>query len=188
VKHFIGLFVAVSLSVPVLIAPAKAEEVYMMRGFLNVFSDGMNQMTRQLRSKGIRARAISHGSWKRMADDIIIRSKRKKVSYPIVIAGHSLGGVEAPRMANYLGSNGVRVALVIGLDPGFPQPPAFGRGARRVINYKIPSGRYYRKGRGFRGSIQTVDVSRYGTDHVGIDENRQIQRMVISQIRRVVKK
>ena len=170
------------------ISTAQAEEVYLIRGFLNVFSDGMNQMTRQLKARGIRARAISNGAWQDVASDIIRRSKQKRVSYPIVIAGHSLGGVEAPRFANALGKAGIPVELVIGLDPGFPQPPAFGKGTKRVVNYKIPSGKNYRRGSGFKGSIKTYDVSKYGTDHVGIDKNRKVQSLVISQIRKAVKK
>jgi len=169
-------------------SPAIAEEVYMIRGFLNVFSDGMNQMTKQLKARGIKARAISNGAWQEVASDIIRRSKQKKVSFPIIIAGHSLGGVEAPRFANALGKAGVPVALVIGLDPGFPQPPAFGKGTKRVVNYKIPSGKNYRKGAGFKGSIKTFDVSKYGTDHVGIDKNKKVQSLVISQIRKAVRK
>ena len=167
---------------------AQAEEVYLIRGFLNVFSDGMNQMARQLKSRGIRAKAISNGAWQDVASDIISRAKRKQVSYPIVIAGHSLGGVEAPRFANALGAAGVPVELVIGLDPGFPNPPTFRAGAKRVVNYKIPSGKNYRKGPGFKGSITTIDVSKFGTDHVGIDKNKQVQALVISQIRKAVGK
>ena len=178
---------AALVAVPSLITtPVIAEEVYMIRGFLNVFSDGMNQMTKRLKRSGIRAKAISNGSWQSVADDIIRRSKKKKVSYPIVIAGHSLGGVEAPRFANKLGAAGVPVALVIGLDPGFPQPPAFRKGTKRVVNYKIPSGKNYRKGSGFSGSITTIDVSKFGTDHVGIDKNKKVQALVISRIRGAV--
>jgi len=183
-----NICLSISLVVVSTAVPAQAEEVYMIRGFLNVFSDGMNQMTKQLKARGIRARAISNGSWQQVANDIISRAKKKKVSYPIVIAGHSLGGVEAPRFANALGAAGVPVELVIGLDPGFPQPPAFGKGVRRVVNYKIPSGKNYRKGGGFKGSITTVDVSKFGTDHVGIDKNRKVQSLVIAQIRKTVKK
>ncbi len=169
-------------------SPAMSEEVYMIRGFLNVFSDGMNQMTRQLRTKGIRAKALSNGNWSSVAEDIIRRSKSKKVSYPIVIVGHSLGGVEAARFANTLGRAGVKTDLLIGLDPGFPQPPALTRGAVQVINYKIPSGKNYRRGAGFNGKITTIDVSKYGTDHVGIDKNRSVQNLVIGKIRSKVKK
>jgi len=169
-------------------APAKAEEVYMIRGFLNVFSDGMNQMTRKLKARGIRAKAISNGDWNSIANDIIRRSKQGKVSYPIVIVGHSLGGVEAARFANTLGKAGVKTDLLIGLDPGFPQPPALTRGAVQVVNYKIPSGKNYRKGAGFRGKITTIDVSKYGTDHVGIDKNKAVQDLVIRKIRAKVRK
>ena len=170
------------------VSPAVAEEVYMIRGFLNVFSNGMNQMTKQLRARGIRATAISNGDWRGIAQKIIRRSKQKKVSYPIVIVGHSLGGVEAPDFANTLGAAGVPVALVIGLDPGFRQPNRFGRGTKRVINYKIPSGKHYRRGRGFTGKIITIDVSKFGVDHVGIDKSKSVQRLVIKNIRAQVKK
>jgi len=169
-------------------APAMAEEVYMIRGFLNVFSNGMNQMTRKLKARGIRAKAISNGDWNSIANDIIRRSKQGKVSYPIVIVGHSLGGVEAARFANTLGKAGIKTDLLIGLDPGFPQPPALTRGAVQVVNYKIPSGKNYRKGAGFRGRITTIDVSKYGTDHVGIDKNKSVQDLVIRKIRSKVRK
>lgn len=182
------VFAAILSAGPLLTSPAAAEEVYMIRGFLNVFSNGMNQMTKQLRARGIRATAISNGDWRGIAKKIIRRSKQKKVSYPIVIVGHSLGGVEAPDFANMLGAAGVPVALVIGLDPGFRTPHRFGRGTKRVINYKIPSGKHYRRGRGFTGKITTIDVSKYGVDHVGIDKSRSVQRLVIKNIRAQVRK
>lgn len=159
-----------------------------VRGFLNVFSDGMNQMTRTLKSKGIRAKAISNGNWSSVAEDIIRRSKQKRVSYPIIIAGHSLGGVEAASFANALGRAGVPTALLIGLDPGFPKPPALTKGAQQVVNYKIPSGKNYRRGSGFKGKISNIDVSKYDTDHVGIDKNKSVQNLVIGKIRQKVKK
>lgn len=188
-KTIRNLFLATTLSLGGFSAsPVLAEEVYMIRGFMNVFSNGMNQMTQSLRAKGINAKAISNGDWRNVANDIIRRAKQKKVSYPIVIAGHSLGGVEAPSFANALGAAGVPVALVIGLDPGFNTPPPFRKGAQQVVNYKIPSGKNYRKGSGFSGRITTIDVSKYGTDHVGIDKNRKVQSLVISRIRNKVKK
>jgi len=170
------------------VSSAKAEEVYMIRGFLNVFSDGMNQMTSQLKRRGIRAKAMSAGSWESQTSDIIARAKRKQVSFPIIVAGHSLGGVDAVRFANKLGRAGVPVALVIGLDPGFPQPTAFTKGAKQVVNYVLPGGKRYRKGLGFKGTIRHINVAKYGTDHVGIDKNRQIQSLVISRIRKAAGK
>lgn len=183
-----SFFAAIIAATSMTTSPAFAEEVYMIRGFLNVFSNGMNQMTSQLRARGIRASAISNGDWRGIAQRIIKRAKQKKVSYPIVIVGHSLGGVEAPDFANALGAAGVPVALVIGLDPGFRQPNRFKAGTRQVVNYKIPSGKHYRAGRGFKGKITTIDVSKYGVDHVGIDKSKSVQRLVIRRIRAKVGK
>lgn len=166
--------------------PAHSEEVYMIRGFLNIFSNGMNQMTRSLKRVGIRASAHSNGDWRGLAANIIKRHRQGKVSYPIVIVGHSLGGVEAPNFANALGAAGVSTSLVIGLDPGFDRPNSFRRGAKQVVNYKIPSGHRYRRGLGFNGSISNINIS--GVDHVGIDKDPKVQRLVINRIRRKVGK
>ena len=169
-------------------APARAEEVYMIRGYMDVFSAGMNQMTTRLKRFGIHATSHSNGDWRGLAKNIIRRSKLGKVSHPIVIVGHSLGGVEVPKFANALARGGVKVDLAIGLDPGFAAPNAFGPGVKQVINYKIPSGQHYRAGKGFNGRIKTIDVSRYGVDHVGIDKSPRVQNLVISRIRSKVRK
>jgi hypothetical protein len=168
--------------------PIVAEEVYMIRGYADVFSAGMNQMTSRLKRYGVNASVHSSGEWRDLTRNIIRREKQGKVSHPIVIVGHSLGGVEAPIFANALAQGGVKVALVIGLDPGFKEPVAFGPNIQQVVNYKIPSGQHYRRGSGFTGSIRTIDVSKYGVDHVGIDKSPQVQHQVMSRIRRKVGK
>jgi hypothetical protein len=166
-----------------------AEEVYLIRGFMNVFSDGMNQMGRALRSRGVRVSVHSNGEWPGIASNIISRARQGKVSYPIVIAGHSVGGVEVPEFANALGKAGVPVKLAIGLDPGFANPGPFGPGVQTVINYRIPSGHRYRRGPGFSGSIIDVNVASFtSTDHVGIDKNRSVQSKVIARIAAAVGK
>ncbi|MCF6321746.1 MAG: hypothetical protein L3J32_08275 [Rhizobiaceae bacterium] len=166
--------------------PAFSEEVYMIRGFMNVFSRGMDQMTRRLKASGVRARVIANGDWQGLAQNIISRARRGKVSYPIVIVGHSLGGVEAPKFANALAKGGVKVGLVIGLDPGFANPNPFGPNVAQVVNYKIPSGNNYRRGRGFNGRLQNITIN--GVDHVGIDKNARVQRLVIARIRKFIGK
>jgi len=169
------LIVGIVATTPLFTTTVGAEEVYMIRGFADVYSAGINQMTYRLKKMGL-------------SKNIIRRSKKGKVSYPIVIVGHSLGAVDAPLFANALARGGVKVGLVIGLDPGFPVPEPFGRNVRRVINYKIPSGKNFRRGKGFNGSIKTIDVSRYGVDHVGIDKNPSVQGLVIRRIRAIVRK
>ncbi len=181
---------AVALLTATLVAatPAFAEEVYLIRGYADVFSAGMNQMTSRLKNSGVKASVHSSGEWRSLAKNIIRRKKEGKVSHPIIIVGHSLGGVEAPLFANALAKGGVKVGLVIGLDPGFKEPVAFGPNIRQVVNYKIPSGQNYRRGMGFTGRLSTINVSKYGVDHVGIDKSPQVQHQVMSRIRRKVGK
>lgn len=166
---------------------AQAEEVYLIRGFANVFSRGMDQMAATLRSRGVNAKSYSNGQWSGLARDIISRSKQGRVSYPIVIAGHSVGGQEAPRFADTLAKAGVPVALVIGVDPGFAAPPPFTAGSPRVVNYWIPGsarGNPYRSAGGFSGSISNISIRSFGStvDHVGIDKDPKVQARIVGLI------
>ncbi len=172
--------------------PAKAEEVYFIRGFMNVFSAGMDQMAAQLRARGVSAKSISNGEWSGIADSIIRRSKSGQVSFPIVIAGHSVGGQEAPQFANKLAKAGVPVALVVGVDPGFAPPPTFNAGSPRVVNFWIAGaarGNPYRASAGFGGTIQNIDIKAFSkADHVGIDKDPAVQSRIIAQVMAAVGK
>lgn len=166
--------------------PANAEEVYLIRGAFDVFSDGMNQMTRQLQGRGVNAKAYSNGAWGGLADSIIKRSKTGQVSFPIVIMGHSVGGQEAPQMANKLGKAGVPVALVVGFDPGFAPPAPFNAGSARVVNFYIANsgrGNPYRSAAGFGGTIQNIDIRSFtNADHVAMDKDRSVQSRAVSLV------
>ncbi len=165
---------------------AKAEEIYMIRGAMNVFSAGMNQMTKKLQSRGLRARSMSNGEWSAVARDIISRSKRGKVSYPIIIAGHSVGGQEAPRFADTLAKAGIPVKLVIGIDPGWAPPPPFTAGSPKVVNFWVGGstrGNPYKARGTFKGSIRNVDIRSFSkADHVGIDKDPAVQKRIIGLI------
>lgn len=159
---------------------AFSEEVYLIRGGFNVFSTGMDEMGKALRAKGIKASTHGIMSWKSIADDIIRRSKIKKVSYPIVFLGHSLGADAAPEFANYLGQNGISVDLVIGFDATATR--TFNKGAKKVINYRTPMGGRYVKGQGFRGTISHVEVGDFGANHFNVEKVDQVQKLALSAV------
>lgn len=165
---------------------ANAEEVYVIRGFLNVFSAGMNQMTAKLRARGVNAKAYSNGAWDGLANDIIKRHKQGRVSFPIVILGHSVGGQEAPKMSNKLTRAGVPVKLVVGFDPGFGAPVPFSSGSPRVVNYWVAKGsrgNKYKSSGSFSGSISNIDIGTFSkADHVGIDKDAQVQSRAVSLV------
>lgn len=185
-------FSAAMLALSVVVAPvampsqANAEEVYVIRGFLNVFSAGMNQITNKLRARGVNAKAYSNGAYEGLANDIIKRHKQGRVSLPIVILGHSVGGQEAPKMSNKLTKAGVPVKLVVGFDPGFAPPVPFTSGSPRVVNYWVAKGsrgNKYRRGGSFSGSISNIDIGTFSkADHVGIDKDAQVQARAVSLV------
>lgn len=163
-------------------------EIYSMRGLLNVFSRGMDVMAKRLRSKGYDAVSYNHSNWQLVANDIVKRAKRKQVSYPIIIMGHSLGGNEASTMANYLGQRGIKVAYVATYDP--TEARSVGKNIGTVVNYYLPNGRNVIKRRkGFKGKLKNINVSNI-TDikHTNIEKNRKLQQNSYKKISALTKK
>lgn len=162
-------------------------EIYLMRGLANVFSRGMDKMARDLRKDGYYAVSFNHGGWERYASDIVARAKAGDVSYPIIIMGHSLGGNEAPKMANYLGANGIKTELVITFDPTEPQ--VVGKNVDTVINYYLPNGRNtIRKASGFKGNLSNINVSDI-TDitHTNVEKNPKLQARSLAKVQRLTR-
>lgn len=162
-------------------------EIYSMRGLLNVFSRGMDTMASRLRSKGYDAISYNHSNWQLVADDIVRRAKKKNVSYPIIIMGHSLGGNEASTMANYLGRRGVKVAYVATYDP--TETRSVGKNIGSVVNYYLPNGRnVIKRGSGFKGKLKNINVSNI-TDikHTNVEKNRKLQQNSYNKISALTK-
>lgn len=166
----------------------RSGEIYLMRGLLNIFSRGMDTMAGRMRGRGLDAISFNHANWRPYADDIIARAKRKEVSYPIVIMGHSLGGNEAPRMANYLAANGVSTKLIVAFDPTEPQ--VVGPRIETVINYYLPNGRNtIRRASGFKGTLANVDMSgNPDIEHTTIEKNAGLQNKSISRVMELTRK
>lgn len=163
-------------------------EVYLMRGLLNVFSRGMDTLAGRMRARGFDAISFNHADWMPYAQDMIARKKAKTLSLPIIIMGHSLGGNEAPRMANYLAANGIKTSLIVTFDPTEPQ--VVGKNIGTVINYYLPNGRNtFKKTSEFTGSLKNVDSSDIpGIKHVNIEKNTKLQNKSIARAMKITRK
>lgn len=162
-------------------------EVYLMRGLLNVFSRGMDTMAVKMRRKGLDAISYNHSNWHNVAQDILARSKKGQVSYPIVIMGHSLGGNAAPQMANFLGARGVKVSLIVAFDP--TQSRSVGKNIKSVINYYLPNGKNrILRASGFTGKLTNVNVSAVpDISHTNVEKNSKFQARSIDATMRITK-
>ncbi len=162
-------------------------EVYLIRGLANIFSLGMNTMGKQLRDKGVYVKTFNHAGWKGVANRIIKRAKKDEVSYPIIIAGHSLGANSATAMANYLAQKGVEVGLVVAFDPTLKR--IVKGNIDLVINYYLPGGKnQVYKGAGFRGKVQNIDVSDMrGVNHMNVEKSRTLQAKFIDEVMKITR-
>ncbi len=170
------------------VAPTRTGEVYLMRGLMDIFSRGMDVIAVKINRSGVYAVSTSYTQWQELADNIIARDKAGKVSYPLIIMGHSLGANDASKMASYLGNRGVKVSYVVMFDP--TEPGYVGKNVGKVVNYYIPNGdnRVY-KGSGFSGSLQNVSMSnREDITHTTIEKNPGLQARVIGEVMALTKK
>src|SRR5450631_2744629 len=97
-------------------APKSSSHVYIMRGFMNVFSPGMNTLATELQQRGIPASVHDYTDWLSLTETAIqnYRNGREK---SIVVIGHSFGASAASSMARQLGQAGIPVKLVVTFDP-----------------------------------------------------------------------
>ena len=144
-----------------------------MRGLLNIFSLGMDQLAAQIESHGIDAGVYNHT----FADLIvgkIVQKYRAGDRGPYILVGHSLGADAVMSMAQQLNGQGVPVALVVPFDgTGSYAAP---RNVACVLNLTQRKYAYMRAGAGFHGMLDNVDVSNdTSIDHFTIDKSPRLQ-------------
>jgi hypothetical protein len=158
--------------------------VYLLRGLMNIFSLGMDDLAAKIQAKGISASVHNHSEWQGIADAIAVRYKAREHG-PVVLVGHSLGADAVMYMAEYLGKKGVPVALVVPFDGTGSFAAASNIG--QVYNLTQRDYAYMRKGAGFRGQLHNVDVSGQGYGHIDIDKSARLHAQVIGRIQSVIR-
>jgi hypothetical protein len=156
--------------------------VFLMRGFANVFSLGMDQLGARLQRMGINATVENYIAWDAIANEAAAEYRSGQVQN-IVIVGHSSGATAVTAVAARLGEMGVPVKLAIALDP---TTRVFAAGhVERYINFYAPGGMgtLVDKGRDFTGNLQNISVGgNPGVGHFNIDKDPGVQDRVIREI------
>jgi pimeloyl-ACP methyl ester carboxylesterase len=158
------------------------DHVYLLRGFANVFSLGMDQIATKLQQRGIHATVDNYLAWPSLAEQAAAEYKSGRVR-TIILVGHSSGAIAVTEMAARLSQLGVPVKLAIGLDPT-SRMTTTGH-VDRYINYYIAHGfgDPVDRGQGFSGVLQNVDLEHMSNvSHFNIDKNNLLQGMVIRDI------
>jgi hypothetical protein len=168
---------------PAQAAPAESgAHVFLVRGVLNIFSLGLDQIAYRLQEQGITATVSNHMLWASIADEAAAEYKSGRIK-TIILVGHSSGATCLPDIVARLDRQGVPVKLAIGLDSVFHTSLA-GR-VGHYINFYVAngSGTRVQQAKDFHGKLENVDVETVpGVSHLTIDKNQQMQQKVIAEI------
>jgi hypothetical protein len=165
---------------------AATAHVYLLRGVLNIFSLGLDDIAAKLQAQGIPVTVANFVSWSSLADEAAAEYKSGRLK-TVILVGHSSGATALPDMVAKLDQLGVPVKLAIGLDSVF-RTGLSGR-VGRYINFYIANGAGtpVEKRRGFQGTLENVNVQDVpGVGHISIDKNLIMQQKVIGAIDAVV--
>lgn len=154
--------------------------VYLMRGLMNIFSLGMDQLAAQIQRRGIAASVYNHTLEQAVVDEIAAKYRAGDHG-PFILVGHSLGADAVMMMAQQLDARGVPVALVVPFDgtASYAAP----KNVACVLNVTQRIYAYMRPGPGFHGKLSNVDVSSDTTiDHFTIDKSPRLQAVAMNSV------
>jgi pimeloyl-ACP methyl ester carboxylesterase len=165
--------------------PASGGVVILLRGGLNVFSTGMDELAVKLRAAGVDARSEPHADWPKLA--VEARQRYVKTKRPFVLIGHSWGALAAILVASELNKSGTPVDLMILYDTTetVKIPP----NVRHVINFNskttIGLGLTVTGLSGFHGRIDNIDVPEFG--HLDMDNAAPLHKRSIAEVLKVIR-
>jgi len=162
-------------------APVRSStHVYLLRGLMNVFSLGMDDLAAKLQARGIGTTVANHAEWQTLSDEIAAKYKAGNRG-AIVLIGHSFGADNVMLMGDYLGKKGVPVALIVPIDASGPLPAT--ANVARVLNITQRDFAKMTRGPGFHGDLTNMDLSKDpNIGHLNIDKSPRLHAMIIGRI------
>jgi hypothetical protein len=174
-----------------------AGNVYLLRGFIGIWSYGIDHLGEKINNAGIRANVYQEDQWTNVRDRIIEVYKSNPNHEPLVLIGHSYGADDVVRISRDLKDQGIDVDLVITLDP--VTPPEVPTNIKLCYNIYQPNALDVLPF--FRGvplkpenetqmNLQNVniraerqDLLEPGTDHFNIEKNERIHGEVLAKLK-----
>jgi hypothetical protein len=173
--------------------------VYLLRGFLGIWSYGIDDLGGKINAAGIRASVFQEDQWHALAETILEKYRNEPRHEPIVLIGHSYGADDTLRIARQLKECDIPVDMIITLDP--VTPPKVPDNVRVCYNFyqsnlldSLPF---------FRGipleseapngvNLQNMDLRsdrrdllEPGTDHFNIEKNEKVHAEIIKKLQQI---
>ncbi|HEY7115824.1 MAG TPA: hypothetical protein VH475_04505 [Tepidisphaeraceae bacterium] len=174
----------------------RAGTVYLLRGWVGVFSGGIDVLSEKIQRDGLTARVFQHDQCQELARTMAERYRAAKDPEPICLIGHSFGADDALVIARELDKVGVPVDMVVTLDTvDQRQVP---KNVKACYNYYQPGifgGSNFLRGipltpePGSTGQLFNVNLLEEGkalrawdTTHVNIDEAPKVHQAIIEHL------
>lgn len=175
----------------------RAGNVYLLRGWIGVFSTGIDTLTVKLNDQGVRAHQYQDDQWRSLANRINKEYKGKSGVEPVVLVGHSYGADDVVRIARKLNEENVTVDLLITLDP--VTPPNVPKNVKMCVNLYQPNavmdvmpflrGIPLTPDSDFNGTLVNANLRgeyrellESGTDHFNIEKKNKIHEEIIRRV------
>lgn len=181
-------------------AQQRVGSVYLLRGFIGIFSTGIDNLGTRISERGVHVQVFQEAQWSQLADEIVAKYKDQKQHEPIVLIGHSYGADGVVRISRKVRDAGVKVDLVVTLDP--VTPPKVPDNVRLVYNLYQSSAMDslpFLRGiplkpedearavavRNMNIRKDRTDLLESGLDHFNIEKKKKVQDDVIAQVLKV---
>jgi hypothetical protein len=165
--------------------PQARGSVYLFLGLANVFSTGLEDLSDQLRARGIRSTVLNYAGWPGVADEIEARYRRDRSAVPVIIIGHSFGADATIAISAALAGKGIPVALAVTFDATHVAPIPGNVG--HFINYYSATdgiGKKLAGAAGFHGRLENINVDglNKGLGHFDIEKFDAFHKRVIGEV------
>src|ERR1700736_4806360 len=158
---------------------------YLFRGALGqIFSRGMDRLTEQIQQAGITA-SVNEFTICRLVAATAIREYRQDPA-PIILIGHSMGGLCALTFAEILQAEDIPVSLVVTIDPA-KVSPAVPLNVERYINIflsnSVLGGGDVVPTQGYHNHYISFDLSEHQeVSHINIDKMDSVHEQLVAKI------
>jgi Thioesterase domain len=166
-------------------ADAHLGRAYLFRGALGpIFSLGIDRLGERLEEAGITANVYEFTICRLIAAQAV-REYREDPE-PIILIGHSMGGFCAVKFAEILEAEGIRVNLVVAIDPAHVTPEVplnVDRFINIFLSKDILGGGDVKPKAGFKGHYASFDFSQRGeVSHINIEKMDAVQQQLVTKI------
>ena len=173
----------------------RAGNVYLVRGWLGVFSTGIDKLGDKVNDAGVRSRVYRENQWRDLAEALVLKYEGAKDPEPLVLVGHSYGADDVVLIARELEKHDVTVDLIVTLDP--TTPPTVPANVKHVVNLyqtNVLDGLPFMRGiplravEGFAGKLENINIRTRedlldpDVNHFNIEKKEKIHQEAIRRV------